>query len=548
MPVVPYAANVSRLRSKLMSKERSPESCFAILTENDHEATFKPRKRLQGTAPNAATHRPDDSDIFVLIAPPGKVFSSLEFHVVPNADYRGMVVANGMTGQLAGIWLKEKDIAKYKYDYNAENKGVVCFGFGKKDGRSGIDEFSVRVEKWSDMPSPAESANPPPRKVVAIGPIESVPVEIPGCGRAGLADAAVTMLDDGRWLMAFSRDDQRQQKSIMLTTSNDGLKWTKPWAFENNKASDSVHPALLRSGADIQLFFLSNRCNVSSLEKSGWFCRSRDARSWDRPSPILPWQQKDVPYYDPNIGNLSSEIVQLAEGAPAVLDRVLLASGILPGNTSEARYLNSPLQPQWGPASVDGASLLVDAQKRSHFFAWHDKDKVYYCQPSSLPLDFEKLPPAIGIFSFDNDMHRLLPLVHGDHMILLYGTDDGVFLRGGPIRGGRPFLGKALPLPGLAWNDLGRRFFVHQGRAYLPIGRDVPSVPDLEEEPPPGAAGILPIAPPSDPNLQSAAPQVKAGASAKAGVGDHKAHAVGDGPRMLRFDIERVLREISPRP
>ena len=535
------AERVSALRAKLVGQALPATSKFAILSETMRQAKFEPGKPEE-KAPKRPGRQPrgPDADIFVVLAPPGKAFVSLAFNVVPSESFHGMAYDLGMSPDNShGGWLSvtEKDLAQHAYEIPAESKDVVCFVFPRKDGRSGLSQLTVRVKEWrKEEPASAAKATPAAaRKVEAVGPLESVPVELPGFAHLGLADAALAVLPDGRWLMALPAPGPSQRRQIMLATSRDGRRWDPPWSFEHNDMFDAMHPLLFIEGQETWMFYRSNRFCLAAMESGDrrgsvyllWLTRSRDGHTWTRPVPVQgadfmyeprnQWQDRD-----------RSRLFRTRSAEYALLTGMRIVQDIAPGRLAQRGLLNCwRWPPETHVSETAEATAIFDPEGRCHLFACRNTGEVYYCQPDN----FVDLPAPTMLFRVDNiaannpqalfagEIQTLLPLIDGNRLLLLYAVKESVFLRGGTIESGSAKLGPPLTLPGLSFKNIGRQFLRHNGLIYLPSGKNVPGPPpsDVEE--------VSRFA-----RASKAAPRRDSG---------------GDGPRLLQGDLDRVFKAVA---
>ena len=207
-----------------------------------------------------------------------------------------------------------------------------------------------------------------------------------------------------------------------------------------------------------------------------WVTRSADARIWTTPVPAGAWAY--YYYFTPGKSldeRNPSQILRMADGRYAVLDGLSIIQGIGPGRFAEKADLDHRPDHGW-PWTLDSinarsAAAIYDRDGHCHFISSWSTGDVNYCQPEKIA----HLTEPIALFHTNDEIHYFRPVIDGKRLLLLYASDAGVFLRGGTIEAGRPKLGEAVPLPGLAYKDIGRQFFCHGGSLDLPIGQDTGS-------------------------------------------------------------------------
>ena len=264
-------ACIAALRDKLPDVIAPEGRSFAILTVTSSQTKF---------TPNAESLRngQDDvlaEDVFTIVAPCGKTIASFQMTIAPDVAYPGGSCLWGDSDKMGGGWLdwrsgqqatpSQPELKPRTFKPIAAGTDVVYMYFPRAKKRPSIKELTVCVLKWADEKASPTVPVMPVRRLQSVGPFDSVPLEIPGIGSTGLADAALTKLTDGRWLIAVPVPGPDGRRSIKLTTSRDQKSWEPLRDYDRHDMFDAIEPSLFQEGDETWMFYRSNRFELNSV-------------------------------------------------------------------------------------------------------------------------------------------------------------------------------------------------------------------------------------------------------------------------------------------
>ena len=243
----------------------------AVLTATSSQAKFTPNtESLRNSNNNALAE-----DVFAIVAPHGKSIASFQMTVAPDAAYPGGSCLWGDSDNIGGVWLDwgmgkqgkppQPELKPRNFEPIAAGTDVVYIYFPRAKKRPSIKELTVRVIKWADEKASPAAPVKPVCRLQSVGPLDSVPLEIPGIGSTGLADAALTKLADGRWLIAVPVPGPDGRRSIKLTMSRDLKSWEPLRDYQRHDMFDAIEPLLFQEGDDTWMFYRSNRFELNSV-------------------------------------------------------------------------------------------------------------------------------------------------------------------------------------------------------------------------------------------------------------------------------------------
>ncbi len=288
------AAQIDRLRRKIGKKGLPVGAGLAVPSESVGEMKFAPDEHsLRQTCDFGG------EDVFAIVAPEGKVVVSFDFSVVPTESLQGGNCAWGVSPNEEDHWLDwgGGGLKPKTFKPISANARVVFFYFPRKEKQPGIRELTVRALKCADEPlAPTPKTTPKVRgDSRLVGSCQAVPLDITGLGPTGLADAAITKLPDGRWLLAVPvPGPPTGRRSIMLSTSRDRKQWKPCHLYEHHDMFDSIEPLFFQDGEEVCMFYRSNRFQFGASQDDDhfgrlfqlWSTRLRDAVHWTRPVPV----------------------------------------------------------------------------------------------------------------------------------------------------------------------------------------------------------------------------------------------------------------------
>lgn len=250
-------------------------------------------------------------------------------------------------------------------------------------------------------------------------PFQSQVTNLRRFGRSYSADPNLVRLVDGRWLVAFCRD----YRNILISTSDDGVRWDEPLPLPFNAVCQTIAPSLfVDDDRTIWLAYFSNRLELESAGSGGyrlWLTSTRDGRDWSVPRPLEiggfgGWPVGSVRLARHPDGRYWMFWRDLA-GSAESLDEL---TGLMTLGLNRKHKLD-----------VRSPHVTIDRNGVFHMAITNRRREIRYCRST----DGRQWSEPQKLVEDVRAMEDAQLFVSGNRAALLYETRDGSFLRRGTI-------------------------------------------------------------------------------------------------------------------